>query len=350
MKRILSRTVLVISPLVLWAAGCQSPQGQTPGAPGALPGKTSNDASPRLNATTLFAHGHLLERQGQFSAAAEQYRSALESRPGFVAAHNRLGITLNKLGEHPAASDEFRKAIELSPQAAQLHNNLGFSLYLEGKTPDAETSLRRALVLNPDFARAHMNLGVVLAKQGRFDEALVSLKAGCGESDAHYNLGMLQAEAGRLAEAAGSFDTALRLNPQLEAARVQLREVARLAAEAPPVAAQPMPMVQDAPVMVEQTVAPPAKPTESTPPTMTAGVKETAPPSDAGHPMYKTLPSDTGLEESTTEPEMGGEPKPQTGGETKAETSPNLPEAQPEKKSSGTRTGWMWKRGARGGK
>jgi Flp pilus assembly protein TadD len=198
--------------------------------PAAVPSPRSEAVNPRIDATTYFAHGHLLERQGSFERAVKQYRDALKAMPDFLTARNRLGITLNKLGRNHEASAEFRRAIALRPRAAYLHNNLGFSLYLEGKYGEAEVATRRALEIKSSFPRARMNHALALAKLERFDEAFDELCRAGSEANAYYNMAMLQTEAGHYADAARSLDMALRLNPELEAARQQLREIDLLAA------------------------------------------------------------------------------------------------------------------------
>jgi Flp pilus assembly protein TadD len=209
--------------------GCNQPAPKT--APGHLPQAPRDDAEPRVNATTYFAHGHLLERQGQFEQAAAQYRRAVMLQPRFLSARNRLGITLNKLGQHAEATDQFQQAIADHPERAYLHNNLGFSLYLEGEHGAAEQAFKQALALKPGFPRAHMNHALVLARLQRFDEAFAELMLVGNEADAYFNMGMILTDAEHYAEAARYLEAALALRPDLAAARQQLREVSRLAAE-----------------------------------------------------------------------------------------------------------------------
>ncbi len=222
--------VVVLGAMLAWTVGCQSESRQP--APGALPTGLDTEIAPRLNASTYFAHGHLLERQGSCERACEQYRKALELSPNFLSARNRLGIALNKLGRHAEASGHFRTAIRENPTEAYLYNNLGFSLYLEGRYDAAEEALRQALELDPDYGRARMNRGVVLARLGRYDEALSDFTICSGAADAYYNLAVIQTEVGDFAEAAQTLELALQADPRLEAARQQLHLVARVAAEA----------------------------------------------------------------------------------------------------------------------
>jgi Tfp pilus assembly protein PilF len=225
-----TRTLFIAASFTLVALAACNTTSTEKGAPGALPRAQSADVTPRLNASTYVAHGSLLERQGNFAQAAEQYRKALELTPDLPAARNRLGITLDKLGQHTEAAETFRAAIDRTPGQAHLHNNLGFSLYLDGQYAQAEQAFDRALELNPNFRRAHMNRGLVLARQARYDDALAAFKLACAEPDAYYNLALVQADAGHYADSARALEQALVLNPAFDEARQQLREVARMAA------------------------------------------------------------------------------------------------------------------------
>lgn len=214
--------------------GCQS--SQPAAAPGALPNDASAtagrpDKTPTITASTYFAHGHLLERQGAFDRALEQYRRVLELQPDFIGVRNRMGITLNKLGKHADATTQFKLALQKQPNSAYLHNNLGFSLFLEKRYDEARGSFEKALALKPDFSRARMNYGVTLGKLGSYDQAFEQFTKVCAPADAYYNLGVILTEAGSYGEAARNLEQALAINPKLDAARVQLNDVARLAAD-----------------------------------------------------------------------------------------------------------------------
>ena len=205
--------------LAIFCTACATRSGDlTPFAASA--GKT-----PALNAMTYFAHANLLERQGVFKRAAEQYHQALLRQPRFPTAMNRLGITLNKLGRHEEASQVFRDAIDARPEQSHVHNNLAFSLLLEGKLTQAESAIRRALELNPKFKRARMNHGIILAKLLRFDEAFAEFTAVASDADAYYNLAMVQADAGMYAQACDAFRRTLELKPDMQAAQAHLNRL-----------------------------------------------------------------------------------------------------------------------------
>jgi tetratricopeptide (TPR) repeat protein len=234
-------TLLAAAGAATMIAGCQQTQNNAAPktAPGQLPSlsnlkdQTAPPAAdtPKINATTYYAHAHLLEKQGNFGQAAAQYEQVLTLQPDFLAARNRLGVTLNKLGHHAEATKNFQMCVAAQPNVAFLHNNLGFSLFLEGKYDQADGSFRRALELKPDFVRARMNLAVNDARRNQFDASYQEFAKACSQADALYNVGILLVEAGRYADAAQYLEGALAANPQFDAARKQLNEVARLAAQ-----------------------------------------------------------------------------------------------------------------------
>lgn len=214
--------------LVSLVVACQSTTDVS--GPGALPSRRV-DQNPKVNAATFIAHGNLLERQGHYERAIEQYRKALELTPSSVLARNRLGVTLNKVGRHAEATQEFRRAVALGAKQAALHNNLGFSLYLEKDWAAARKAIRRALELDPNFRRARMNSGLIFAKQGRYDAALAEFQLAGTPEEAYYNLAVVQADAGEYRAAARSLSRAREINPDWEDARELLVQIAYLAAE-----------------------------------------------------------------------------------------------------------------------
>jgi tetratricopeptide (TPR) repeat protein len=101
-----------------------------------------------------------------------------------------------------------------------------------------------------------MNYGLALGRLERWERALEEFRLATAEPDANYNLALVQTEAGRYAEAARSLEAALRLQPNFEAAREQLRVVAHQAAEAEnQPAAQPAALADAAPPVTEMPTA-----------------------------------------------------------------------------------------------
>ncbi|MFO0972277.1 MAG: tetratricopeptide repeat protein [Phycisphaerae bacterium] len=181
---------------------------------------------PKLLPQTRISAAQMLESEGNFAGAIEQYQQALAEDPQNVDALARLGVACNRMRRFEEAIRAFARAIEIDPNRATLHNNLGFSYVLTGRLADAETSFRHALALKPDYQRAHMNLGAVLAQTGRSTEAVAEFEKVVPRDAAYYNLGLILATDKRYAAAEEAFRHSLALNPSSKEALAQLQRLA----------------------------------------------------------------------------------------------------------------------------
>lgn len=215
------------------------------------------DASAHTNlGVWLLAHG-------EAAAASEEFRSAIRLRPKLAAAHANLGNALVQLQRLDEALAAYRHAIALQPTLADAHNNLGNALFMARRPEEALAAFRAAIAANPEYATAHNNLGKTLLLLGRtaearphyeravalapdnaafaHDLAYACIVAGQGDEarrwlekalqlrpdfvDAHLNLGALLYQRGDLPGAQAHFEAVLRIDPQSNAARDNLRQV-----------------------------------------------------------------------------------------------------------------------------
>ncbi len=86
--------------------------------------------------------GALLYRQGQFAAAAAEYRTVLRLHPDSVAGHYNLGLALSKMGHPQAAIAEWEQTVRLKPDFTDARLDLGQALYLAGRHDDARAQWR----------------------------------------------------------------------------------------------------------------------------------------------------------------------------------------------------------------
>jgi tetratricopeptide (TPR) repeat protein len=112
--------------------------------------------------------------RGDWRHAAENYRKLLEVAPESADDWFNLAYSLRRIGEFEAALEAYRHALERGvDRPEEVHLNraviLTDELYREG---DAEAELRQALALQPDYAPALLNLGNLLEEQGKRAEAL----------------------------------------------------------------------------------------------------------------------------------------------------------------------------------
>jgi tetratricopeptide (TPR) repeat protein len=130
--------------------------------------------------------------RGQFAGAEERYREVLASDPSSVGALEGLGVLVFQQGRAAEAVQLFGRGVALRPQSARLQANLGEAFRTVNQLDKARDHLNTAAALDPALAQTWNSLG------------------------------LLAADERRPAEAESSFREAIRLNPTLMGARVNL--------------------------------------------------------------------------------------------------------------------------------
>ncbi|MCS6952777.1 MAG: tetratricopeptide repeat protein [Bryobacterales bacterium] len=148
----------------------------------------------------------------QFQTAAERLRRAIELQPGFVRAHDNLGLCLEALGRFEEAVASYQQAVRLNreqtPASPWPALNLGTLLLKLGRIEEAEPYLREAVRFGPRLAPARLRLGVLLEKRGAVEEAIQELRRAAEldprSPDPHYALARLYRRQGDAAAAAAA--------------------------------------------------------------------------------------------------------------------------------------------------
>jgi Flp pilus assembly protein TadD len=152
-------------------------------------------------AATTNRRGLILHDAGNFEAAVENFREALQLDPALVPAWFALGRALRRLERLEDAETAFRKALQLDAAYVPAWNGLGNTLQHQQRPGDAETAFREALRLEPTYVPAWNGLGNALRTMQRFNEAEIAYREALRLSPdyafAHQNLGLLQRQ-GRL--------------------------------------------------------------------------------------------------------------------------------------------------------
>ncbi len=164
--------------------------------------------------------GNLRQELGQYDAAIDVYRVALEREPQSPALLNNLGLALLKQG-NAACLDQavavFERLLELAPESADVHNNLGHARQRSGDHANAVASFERALALSPGLAQARVNLGNTLFAQGKAEPAAAQFEQALSIdpelADAHFGLGAALERLERSQEASEQYRVTLDLAP-----------------------------------------------------------------------------------------------------------------------------------------
>jgi Flp pilus assembly protein TadD len=141
--------------------------------------------------------------------------------------HNTLGTILQALGRRAAARAEYEKALALDATATYALTNLCYGWALEGRADKAASACREALRLQPDMEAARNNLAVAYEVSGDSIAALDVLTESGDAARTQYNAGILHLAARRFPEALKAFDQAMELRPRFAAAELMARQTRR---------------------------------------------------------------------------------------------------------------------------
>jgi protein O-mannosyl-transferase len=115
-------------------------------------------------------------KKGDFIAAAENLRRAINIEPYDAEAYYAMGITLTNQQKYNDATYFYMQAINLNPRNANAYYNYGVSLAYLGQYESAIEMYRKALVISPGMEGAKANIGAALYKLGRNREAVLYLQ------------------------------------------------------------------------------------------------------------------------------------------------------------------------------
>jgi Tfp pilus assembly protein PilF len=164
-------------------------------------------------------------RQQKWDDAAAQFRQCLELNPNFDQAMAGLAHALGAQGKPAEARPWIEKALQFNPQNYRAWYDLGI---LDAKTDPsaAAKSYAKALAIQPNFAILRRDFGMLLFQQKNYADAAVQLaKAvdlGLGEAPVRNFLGISYSRTGQLQKAVDSYRQALKMDPNLAEAHLNL--------------------------------------------------------------------------------------------------------------------------------
>jgi tetratricopeptide (TPR) repeat protein len=153
--------------------------------------------------------GEIFEIQGNYTAAAAEYRKAIQKNPAALNLHFRLGRAL-LLESHDQANlrearKEFDAELALNPGDAVAEFQVGQILVGEQDRAGAAVRFEKAVSLNPDFAEALVALARTKSDAKKDVEAIPllerAIKLQPASESAHYSLMMAYRNSGRMEDA-----------------------------------------------------------------------------------------------------------------------------------------------------
>ncbi len=135
--------------------------------------KTLADRHPK-DQHIVVLYGKQLAEAGQTAQAEGVLEQAIASGGSQDwKTYSALGSVLDQQGKYPAARQNYELALKIAPQQITVLNNFAMSYALEGNLKKAESTLREAseLPAGKTEPRIRQNLALVVGLQGRFEEA-----------------------------------------------------------------------------------------------------------------------------------------------------------------------------------
>lgn len=165
-----------------------------------------------------FQRSQLLINQGRYDLAEKELRQLLSVEPDYASAHELLAICLSEQKQYAEAFQEIGAAIALNPSHASFYDTYANLLWTRGNLEQAEEAILEALRLNPDEPNYHALLANIQRAQGRDIEALRSTERGLSLDPEHVwsmNIRLLiLLNLGRISEAEAEVDATLAIAPE----------------------------------------------------------------------------------------------------------------------------------------
>jgi len=121
----------------------------------------------------------LLEAKNDPATALSEYQKAVAIQPNFSPGQRELGLALFQQKKYADAATHLEKAIALGLDAAHIRNFLGICYSQTKRRQESIQSYRAALKLDPKLAEAHLNLAFELQRVGKVSQARAEYQTAC---------------------------------------------------------------------------------------------------------------------------------------------------------------------------
>ncbi|MGR8919351.1 MAG: type IV pilus biogenesis/stability protein PilW [Gammaproteobacteria bacterium] len=134
-------------------------------------------------------------------------------------------------GDYETALSKIDKALEANPRNVAAHNAMGLLRARLGQYDDADAAFRRALAIDPGDAPTRNNYGQFLCQRARYEEGEAQFLEVIGNplyrfpAAAYSNAGTCAMDAGDLDRAENHFRAALKIDPRLAPALIQMSDI-----------------------------------------------------------------------------------------------------------------------------
>lgn len=128
------------------------------------------------NVEVLRNYAYVLEVQGNYTAAIEYYRQALQRQPFQAHLYISIGRNQHVLGFFNQAQESYQSAVEVDPENLQALDRAGMLYLLQGDYGPAQALFQQALELDPTYSRILGRLGSLYFQRRNYEDAIPALE------------------------------------------------------------------------------------------------------------------------------------------------------------------------------
>jgi tetratricopeptide (TPR) repeat protein/TolB-like protein len=164
---------------------------------------------------TRVAVATVYQGMGQYDAAIDQLKRALDTQPSNDDAHRTYGIVLNMQGKPEEALAELQQAATFRPHRWINQNELARLYYQQRRLNDAISAYERALEILPNDPRTYLSLGAMYLEMGEAARSLELFEKAnqlAPTGRAFLNIGTAYYRMGRFADAAEAYTRAAKFD------------------------------------------------------------------------------------------------------------------------------------------
>jgi len=142
------------------------------------------------NPTFHYALAERLKKQGDRTAAQTEYGKVQQLKDAQIQrdialGNVRAGVKLAAAGDYKAAADEFRKAVEANPKLGEGWFDLAGALVQADDVAGSLPAFRKALQLAPHWPEAHYQYGKALLGANQREQAAAEFKTALEQDPQH---------------------------------------------------------------------------------------------------------------------------------------------------------------------
>lgn len=174
----------------------------------------------------------------KISGCTALIQSGRTTTANLSAIYTNRGNAYAAKGMYDRAIADFGEAIALDPGDAVAHNNRARTYLRRGRTDLAILDYTEAIKIDPNFAPAYSNRCIAYGKMGLYDNAIAdctrAIELQTDDAHAYFDRGFAYENKTLNTRAIDDYRAALKIDPNLQAARDGLKRLVGVGAETSP--------------------------------------------------------------------------------------------------------------------